>query len=335
MKDILKRFIYLGYFILNTDYKNILSQINSVKKKYNVSYIKLLVDVVNNSFKNKMSFEDYFYLNFFNKSKNERNKYIGTGMMYEFHTKYNNKDKQKIFENKVLFLNKFKKYVNRDFLFLKESDIQKFTHWIEGKSNFFAKPVKGTVGSGIQKIKISEFKHRENLYDYLIKNKLYLLEESINQHKKMNDIIDKSINTIRIITLVYNNELIILSAMLRMSNGKVVDNFDAGGISAPIDIKDGIISGPAVSKSIDDNNSYYSHPITEKNLIDFKIPYWNEIIKMISECVYVVPGVKTVGWDISVGSNGPILIEGNHNWDKTHWQLTEKKGKKKTIKKYL
>ena len=26
-------------------------------------------------------------------------------------TKYNNKDKQKIFENKVLFLEKFKKYV--------------------------------------------------------------------------------------------------------------------------------------------------------------------------------------------------------------------------------
>ncbi len=29
----------------------------------------------------------------------------------------------------------------------------------------------------------------------------------------------------------------------------------------------------------------------------------------------MLPGMQSVGWDIAIGENGPVFIEGNDNWE--------------------
>ena len=52
---------------------------------------------------------------------------------------------------------------------------------------------------------------------------------------------------------------------------------------------------------------------------------------MVKSAAMVVPSVRTVGWDVVVMDDGPALLEGNDNWDKTHWECCEKKGMKEKI----
>ena len=99
-------------------------------------------------------------------------------------------------------------------------------------------------------------------------------------------------------------------AGLRMGNGDTVaDNLHHGGVIAMIDVDTGIIVTDGVDRDL---NFYTYHPATNKSIKGFKIPKWNEIVRVAKEAALVVPEVRYVGWDIAVDRSGNIvIIEGN------------------------
>lgn len=245
----------------------------------------------------------------------------------------NKKEKRYIFKKKHTFMKRFNKFINRDYLFLKDN-FDKFNSWIVGKNKFIAKPNEGAVGKGIEIIDKSNFKNSKEIYKYLKENKLNLIEELINQNSELNNINPASVNTLRIVTVRNNKKTHIVGALLRMSKDTFVDNLARGGIAAPIDIEKGKIIGAAVSKDPFDRE-YIEHPITNKRILDFIIPYWKETKKMVLEASKIEKDIRTVGWDIAITQDGPELIEGNDNWDKTLWQIPYKEGKINELKKYM
>ena len=143
--------------------------------------------------------------------------------------------------------------------------------------------------------------------------KNYIVQEIAKQHERMNSLYAGSINTIRIESFIWNNEVIILSSAVRMgANGSKVDNLsDGGGMSCGVDLK----TGQLTSKAYDYyhlNVTYDKHP--QGCAFDgFIIPSWDKCVHMVKRVAPRFARVsKLIAWDIAIREDGePMLIECN------------------------
>lgn len=331
----MKALLYFGYFIKNTNYKGLIRSFRETKNKEQLSYLEIIMDMVIASFKYKSSFHDYFLFEFYKKNHEERDSFLTTGRSYEFYTTLNDKKWIDNFRNKAKFNRKFKEFIKRDFMFLDNCSVDKFIEWVRGKDYIIAKPNEGVAGRGIEKINVKDYNNLNELYSYLKKKKLDLVEDFIKQHDEMNRMNPSSVNTIRVITVTddANDKTDIIYSFFRIGVGSHIDNFSAGGIAAPIDVKTGKVRGPGISKCYSKN--YERHPRTNVMIDGFEIPFWNDVISLVIKASRVVPQVRTVGWDIAITENGPELIEGNDNWGKDAFQLLDGIGKGYILNKYI
>ncbi|OWZ83225.1 sugar-transfer associated ATP-grasp domain-containing protein [Natranaerobius trueperi] len=337
----IKGFIYLGYFILNSPYSQLWEKFKETKRSYNVSYIWLVFDMLVSAIVHKASFEDYFDFTFFQLSNKEKKEYICTGDMYEFQSHFNDKEYRKYFRDKQLFYQEFKNYIGRDYLSISNNNIiNDIENWTKNYSVFFAKRPFGQSGKDVIRVNINNYENCEALYEYLYKNNFTLLEEQIEQHSELNRLSPNCVNTIRVITFVEQSEdssydnVKIIGAILRLGLEDVIDNLSAGGIAAPIDLKTGQVYKPAISKELIKDRTFSFHPVSDEGITGFEIPEWENVIKLVKEAAMIIPEVRTVGWDVAISPNGPLLIEGNDNWNKRVWQLAYREGKRKLIQKF-
>ena len=170
------------------------------------------------------------------------------------------------------------------------------------------KPTSGTHGDSMEKIVVRDFKG--DLYNYLYNKNLVLVEEVVIQCSEMNKLYPYAINTVRIITVNrYDNKQLVVAAYQRIGNhGYIVDNYNGGGMVVPINEKTGVIEYPAVDKL---KNIYYKHPMTNTDIVGFKVPKYKEAVKLALKASKVVKEIRYVGWDIAITDKGPVIIEGN------------------------
>ncbi len=50
------------------------------------------------------------------------------------------------------------------------------------------------------------------------------------------------------------------------------------------------------------------------------MPFFREAVRVARELHNFLYGIHSVGWDIAIGEKGPIIIEGNDNWEITPFQ---------------
>ena len=200
------------------------------------------------------------------------------------------------------------------------SNVDEAKDWLKDMDVVFAKPSKGVRGKGVTRLQVEDV---EETINYCLNNNLDLLEEAIIQHKDMNSLYPDAINTVRFMTFVENKEVKIIGTRLRMGNGGHVDNAAAGGLFATIDVDSGEIDSIAFNKS---GEKFEKHPITNHPIEGFKIPYWEEVIEMCKKAALEVPDVRSIGWDVAISKNGPLLIEGNDRWCRVLWQLPTEQG---------
>lgn len=330
--NILNLLIYNAYFFIRTDYPKLNKDISYIKTVTKRDFLSIVTDMTYWSFTRGFSFSDYCYLKFYLKDSIERDEYIGTAEIYDFQRKLNKAGYIKYFNNKNLFNSTFNEYTKRRSLDINGCSAEDLEEWLIDIHGIIAKPSQGTIGGGIEKLFISDFENANELLIYLKKKKLDLVEELIVQNQHLNTLNPSSVNTIRIMTVLdKNNKVNFLGAAIRMSIGKVVDNFNAGGIAAPIDLLTGKIIGPAVSKNIQDKKMYSVHPVTSEEIIGFQIPHWDKVVELVESACHKVPEVKTVGWDVAITEDDVLLVEGNHNWCKNFFQQVYGEGKRELI----
>jgi Sugar-transfer associated ATP-grasp len=161
-----------------------------------------------------------------------------------------------------------------------------------------------------------------------------LAEQFVTQHPYLMQLSPSGLNTVRIFTQIFDNEVIVLGGRLRVSVNSTVDNMAAGNIAAPIDLQTGRVCGPGVYSDITREAEDF-HPVTGLPITGFVVPFWNDILELAETAALRIPDNKSVGWDIAIREEGPELIEGNHNWCKLLWQLPVRKGLKKEIDIFL
>lgn len=277
--------------------KTLFSVAKKVKKQSKKKFV--IFDILYCSIKYQAAFYDYLEFEFYSLNNEQRKTYLTNGKNNQIVKMFNDKSYWHILDNKNEFNDYFKKYLKRDYLnpnFTKE-DLNIF---LNDKSNIIVKPVDGVGGEGIKIINSKE----KDIYE---KYHNYLLEEVITQHKKLSELYSNSVNSLRIFTFYDGKKSHFLQAILKVGNNGVIDNFSSGGMYAFVDDK-GVVITPAIDKN---DNIYGIHPVSKKQILGFKVPLFDEAIKLVLEAAKELPQIKYIGWDVAISEKGPCIIEGN------------------------
>ncbi|MBR1834695.1 MAG: hypothetical protein IJ785_04225 [Bacteroidales bacterium] len=206
----------------------------------------------------------------------------------------------------------------------------------------FAKPFGGQLGNGAFAIRVEDSQVFVNgkLIDQtgeLLKTFTetnYIVQERVVQHSHMDRLCSTSLNTIRVQTIITENEEIIaFRAGVRMGReGSNVDNWAKGGIFVGVDmntgklLKTGFIKPPF-------GTTVTRHPDNGLVFEGFQIPFFNEAVEMAKELHSKLYRIHSIGWDIAITPQGPMFIEGNSLWEISLLQASM--GGLKSIEKYF
>ena len=300
-KRILRKFQDLNHDKMNK-IVDIISKNNNNKSKL---YIKF--DMIRSFLKYGTGYTDYFRGNFINIKHEEKKTFVTAKSFYKIIHYLNNYNYIGIFTNKLIFDKFFKEYLKRDYLNLKIATFEEYEAFLNNHKTVFAKDPLGECGHGIKKIQVESITDRKALYDELINNKQFLLEEEIVQCEQANEINPYVVNSFRVITLVKDGKSYIVGNALRVNQ----DKSEVIGCTNDLYFSFGE-DGKINSNVIDDYGQVYdTHPLTGKKFSEIKIDQIAESFEMCKKAALEVPEVRYVGWDVAFSTKGPVLVEGN------------------------
>ena len=247
-------------------------------------------------------------------------RYIPDGIFYSFIDPYfNNYSFADIFDNKAYYSLIFTDVLKPDILAVKINNV-----WLDQNYSIISieDVINRCINEGRAVIKPARcssggfgitFWDNSQSFEVLKQSICYgaidiTIQKLICQHDVLNKINDTSVNTIRFMTLLYKNEIFVLSSVLRMGiNGARVDNASAGGITCGF-LDGGRIKQVAFNK---DGVKYDKHPqgTIFSNVI---IPGFDKAKKMVCKLQARFPYCAMISWDIAINRNAePVLIEAN------------------------
>lgn len=331
----LRRLVYIPYYIVRTPADTLRTNIRFVKKVRKISSAHVLADMIFCSLRYNISFLDYFELKFFQLNKIDRRSYVGSGAMYEYQLKMNPKRHRRVLSDKIEFLKKFNDLSGRQWITLDmiKQDLQSVDRFLENPAGkIVLKNAKGQAGKEV-KICLSKDFNSRTIVQKMEEGGFDLLETYVLQNDELMKLSSSGLNTVRIITQYDKGEVTVLAARLRISVNSATDNLSTGNVASHIDLQTGRIAAPAIYVDIT-KAPVYTHPVTGIALIGFAIPFWQESVELVKKAALRIPENRSIGWDVAITNNGPVLIEGNHNWHYFLWQMPEQKGYKNVIKSY-
>lgn len=150
----------------------------------------------------------------------------------------------------------------------------------------------------------------EELFDSFGQN--FIVQEVVIQHKSLKLLNESSLNTLRIISYMPDENVNILSAYIRIgSKGSIVDNMSSGGIGCKINDNGKL-------HEIGYYNRFEHQTLVTDNgtvLKDFTIPNYKEVLGKIKILHMQVPYFKIVAWDIAIDENENIVFIEFNLWE--------------------
>ncbi len=144
----------------------------------------------------------------------------------------------------------------------------------------------------------------------------YLMEECVEQHEALRTLHPTSVNTLRLLTVHGPDESELLSSVLRVGRGGgILDSWSQGGIAVSIDPETGKTISPGVIKK--EKRIVKTHPETGVSLDGYTIPFFDRCKKIVKAAHEEIPQIWSIGWDVSVSNDGPVILEANERWDET------------------
>lgn len=183
---------------------------------------------------------------------------------------------------------------------------------INKTDKLFFRPPSDYGGKGCFKItKLDLQNNLDERYKTLM-NGNFVHTEVIKQHDDINKIHSKSVNTLRLISLITSKGTIeIISGFMRFGVGdSVVDNATSGGFFVGINMEDGILKSIGHYLPEHGGREITEHPDSGFKFEGFKVPYYKEACDSVIEAVKIIPD-RLIGWDVAITPNGPVIIETN------------------------
>ncbi len=196
-----------------------------------------------------------------------------------------------------------------------------FDKYNDAKSVIIKKTVAGSCGSNIYKLYNNQLgadnELVNNIYHEVVRSG-FIFQRTLTQHPDLDKLNPSCLNTIRIDTFIDkegNSEVI--SAYLRMStSNKFIDNVSSGGCSVGINIETGRLKefgyAPIKSAGV---KILVKHPVTGVIFKNLQVPFFEQVKELVIRTSLAMPALRLVGWDIGISKEGPVLIEGNSDYD--------------------
>ena len=129
------------------------------------------------------------------------------------------------------------------------------------------------------------------------------------------------VHTVRICTYVDSDgQVSPLFAFLKIvGRGNVIDNFSGGALGnmiGQIHLESGTLEYVFACRP--DTNLGYRlacHPDSGQPFAGFQVPLWPEALDLAYRAARVFLPSRALGWDVAITPDGPVLLEGNQNWE--------------------
>lgn len=145
-----------------------------------------------------------------------------------------------------------------------------------------------------------------------------LIQKRLVQHDRMAALNPSSINSLRVVTMLGRNcpEAVSLATAIRIgAAGNIVDNLSGGGYCAGVDQASGGLCAIPRSKA---GAQLSAAPLGLDTLEGYSIPHYDEAVRHCLQLHEMIgPAPITIGWDVAIGPEGPVILEGNMFWDPT------------------
>lgn len=171
----------------------------------------------------------------------------------------------------------------------------------------------GKWGTGVRVFSSSDgyLSEEETVIDLFNKyGKNYIIQEKVVQHELMSHLNPTSLNTLRFLSYLRGDEVVILYAVVRIGRrGKVIDNETAGGINADVDLGTGQILDCAYGTPSEKRISFTD---IGTELKGFQIPSFEQACSIVRELHRRLPYFHLIGWEFGIDREGrPVMIEWN------------------------
>lgn len=261
---------------------------------------------------------------------NDKKEYLSEFDWYR--SRYINEPFDFILNNKIAAAEVLKQYVrvpasymikNKGYLTSFDSEQMKYEDAItllKNKGMLFIKPYGAGKGNGVNiliykdgKILVDQDEYSEEKFVEFLKGRDdWFICESMKQHHYSDEIYDKTVNTIRMITLrdIHTHQFKIFFAVQRIGTSATipVDNGSRGGLVAKIDLETGKLSE---GRCLHNLNVYKVHPDSGFPIEGVQIPNWDKVKAEMLELTHKMPYMHFIAWDILLTEEGICIIEAN------------------------
>lgn len=151
----------------------------------------------------------------------------------------------------------------------------------------------------------------------------FIIQRRVAQHPEMARLYPHSLNTQRIVTVRSRGRIEVLAILQKLgAGGNTRDNWAIGGITGRIDPETGRFTGKFQYKP-GYGGLVTHHPDTGVELEGFRVPFFEETLAAVVGMHRFLYGIHSIGWDTAQTPEGPVIVEGNDNWELTVHQGLE------------
>ncbi len=137
----------------------------------------------------------------------------------------------------------------------------------------------------------------------------FIVQEKIKQHSQLSTLYSNSVNTIRLITYICDNNVYITPISLRVGgSGSEVDNIHAGGMSIAVS-EEGYLSKYAYRLGYGDSFEKFDlHPNSKVEFENYKLDFIPDMIKAAKKLHLTTSNLGMISWDFTADANGNIVV---------------------------
>lgn len=143
----------------------------------------------------------------------------------------------------------------------------------------------------------------------------WLIQACLQQHEFLNRINPHTVNSVRVVTFITADDRVgVHLAALRLGRATgVADNWDRGGVSVAVDVATGVL-GQGLTKPRYGGQWMSVHPDTGERFEGQQLPEWSRVVEVCCRAAAGLSGIRSVGWDVVLTPEGPVIMEGNAAW---------------------